>query len=458
MKKWTVTATLLALTGCAAEIGGAPTPSTLSRESLGTDRPTPSSTLDLPVSDLIGAAVMAPPEHVVVEREPYLLDGSLGFTLWDPGNAAEDVHSTTPLVRVSLALETTEADVEARVAEKLEEYGPHGAHRSTVEVSGQLGIAVGPIPGSPPSTEIWVPTGGHVYRVNVFGEAIDEVTQALLARVELTAPSQSLFDLDLLDANEETLLYIDGAGSDGNAFTDPKRELTSLFDEVNAEGVTSSALTYGRVIHEGCYEAPWSFWVQTQHGWGANGTGWVRVGSPNYWGEYTHGSLGWGRCASPHYTNDKFAIDYPMRRGDVLFSPFWQATVTYAGRHLYYKNYGIFVALADSNGEYANLSAHLNGLARGIHRGATVYHTTIIGYAGNTGHPSIPVGPVHLHQAFYRYPSYHWFGAPFGGRGLAISYFRYVGTAAGNGGGGYPFTWPAWDDRSTVTKGEWISN
>ena len=100
-----------------------------------------------------------------------------------------------------------------------------------------------------------------------------------------------------------------------------------------------------------------------------------------------------------------------------------------------------FVAIEDDNGVYVSMSAHLSGLEYGIVPGARVTHETIIGYAGDTGDPSIPVGESHLHQAFYRYPSFHPDGSPYGGQGLQVIYHHCVGTAAGTGPGVYTFGW-----------------
>ena len=35
-------------------------------------------------------------------------------------------------------------------------------------------------------------------------------------------------------------------------------------------------------------------------------TGFTIVGRPNYWGEFTHGNLGLGRCHNPYYTNSGY--------------------------------------------------------------------------------------------------------------------------------------------------------
>ena len=182
------------------------------------------------------------------------------------------------------------------------------------------------------------------------------------------------------------------------------------------------------------------------------------MGVPNYWGQYTHGSIGYGRCNERYYTNDKFVIDYPLNDGDVVFSPFKRGTVVFAGRNYTHRHYGIFVVVRDDNGKYVSMSAHLSSLKRGIERGAKVDLNSIIGYAGNTGDPSITVGEVHLHQAYYRKPSYNSGGSPYGGAaGLQAIYHRYWANAD-HPIGVYQFAWPQSDTRSTRTKGELIRN
>ena len=103
------------------------------------------------------------------------------------------------------------------------------------------------------------------------------------------------------------------------------------------------------------------------------------------------------------------------------------------------------------------MSAHLSSLKRGIKRGAKVDLNSIIGYAGNTGDPGIPVGEVHLHQAYYRKPSYNSDGSPYGGAGLQAIYHRYWANES-RPTGVYQFAGPQSDTRSTRTKGELIRN
>ncbi len=201
------------------------------------------------------------------------------------------------------------------------------------------------------------------------------------------------------------------------------------------------------------------FFVQTQYGRLANSnpndripTGYSRMGQPNYWDEYTHGDLGMGRCTAKYYTNDKFAVDYLLDWGDYVYSPFNCGKVTFAGRKKSYKNYGIFVAVRACNGKYASLSAHLKGLNSRLDKGDRVDRLTVLGYAGNTSFGDIPAGPVHLHQAFYRYPTYTPDGAPYGGAGLQVIRHRYF---RGDGG---VYTY-GWKGRPGIkAKGSLISN
>ena len=151
-------------------------------------------------------------------------------------------------------------------------------------------------------------------------------------------------------------------------------------------------------IAEGCWTAASTFFFQTQHGEKANrrtddgiGMGWTIIGRPNFWGQYTHGNLGYGRCVSTYYVNDKFAIDYPLNNGDVVFSLFKSVTVTFAGRNNSHKNFGIFVVIkGDNGGKYVSMSAHLTALASGIKRGARVTDANVIGFGrqhGGSKHP-----------------------------------------------------------------------
>ena len=389
---------------------------------------------------VVGASI-AHPTKWFVERERYTYDQTYGFTLWRPPSGVPHDHGGTPAVRVAWAYGLRPGQIKATVLEKLRAYPDIPMTREEVSVAekGHRGVAVGPLPGSTPATEVYLPVNGRVYQINVYGKTFGSDDKELLSTLRFEPPSSSVGSLGLPAANSPETLY--GAGDPELAERQRAVHEGASEEEVIFEAAALGAETR---IAEGCWQADPDFFFQTQHGSGANAnpddniaTGWTIVGRPNYWDEYTHGRLGYGRCDRLHYTNDKFAVDYPFDRGDAVFSPFRSGTVTFAGRNISHKDYGIFVSIRAGNGKYVNLSGHLSGLARGIKRGAKVDRHTVIGFAGSTGGGDIPVGPVHLHQAYYRYPTYTSDGSPYGGAGLQVirhHYFR-------GDGGVYRFGW-----------------
>jgi hypothetical protein len=392
--------------------------------------------------EAVGASI-SHPEEWLVEREEYTYDDTYGFTLWKPDSGAAHDHGGTPAVRVALAYALRPGQIEATVREKLAAYPDLPIQREEMSVAekGHRGVAVGPIPGSTPSTEVYVPVNGRVYRIDVYGGELGADGKELLSTLRFEPPSRSVRSLGLPDANAPEALYAAGDPE----FAELERASHKAATE-EAPGATFEASARGREIRiaEGCWRAGPDFFVQTQHGSRANSKprdgirrGYTVVGRPNYWDEYTHGRLRYGRCHKRLYTNDKFAVDYPLDRGDVVFSPFRRGTVTFAGRNVTHKDYGILIVIKASNGKYVSLSGHLSSLARGIRRGAKVDRHTVIGFAGKTGGGRIPVGPVHLHQAFYRYPSFNRDGSPYGGAGLQVIRHRYFR----GDGGVYTFGW-----------------
>jgi hypothetical protein len=62
------------------------------------------------------------------------------------------------------------------------------------------------------------------------------------------------------------------------------------------------------------------------------------------------------------------------------------------------------------------------------------------------------VGPVHLHQAFYRRPRHNPDGSPYGGRGLQVVRHHYVR----GDGGVYSFGWKR--HKGIKAKGSLVKN
>ncbi len=405
--------------------------------------------------EVVGASISHPTKWFV-ERERYTYDQTYGFTLWGPDSGALHDHGGRPAVRVALAYGLRPGQIKATVQQKLRAYRDLPITREEVSVAekGHRGVAVGPIPGSTPSTEVYVPVNGRVYQINVYGKTLGAGDKRLLSTLRFEPPSSPVSSLGLPVANSAKFLY--GTG-------DPKRaERGRAMHKATTEGKTTfaaSSLGEETMIDEGCWQADPDFFFQTQYGSTANAdpkdnipTGWSIVGSPNYWNEYTHGGLDeYGRCNRRHFTNDKFAVDYPLNRGDPIYSPFGSGTVTFAGRNITHKDYGLFVSIEAANGSYVNLSGHLSLLAPGIKKGAEIDRHTVIGFAGKTGGDKFPVGPVHLHQAYYRNPTYTPDGSPYGGAGLKVADHRFY--RGDNGVYRY-----GWVERPEIKyKGSWIS-
>jgi len=402
--------------------------------------------------EAVGAEVVHPAAWNV-EREPYTQDDTYGYTLWYPDTAATHDHGGRPALRVALAYGLEPGDIEAEVDGVLADHPDLSLQREKVDVAREHeGVAVGTIPGSTPYTAVYVPVGGRVYEIDVYArdtadEGIDAADRRLLSEVRFEPPSRTVGSLELPEANAPEVLYPSGSearaldgGRDGKV---PNGTAYSTEGEPTATPARATAKGGGEQrIAEGCWRADPSFFVQTQHGYKANSsggdgmpTGWTRIGLPNFWGQYTHGNLGYGRCDEPDWANDKYAVDYPLQRGDYVFSPFKCGTVTFAGRNRSHADYGNFVSIKSCNdGKYVNLSAHLDaiGVNNGVRLGAgdRVTEKTVIGYAGDSGGGNIAVGRVHLHTAFYRYPKTSYDGGPYGGAGLQVDRNRYVGTAA----------------------------
>jgi hypothetical protein len=424
--------------------------------------------------EAVGAEIVHPAAWNV-EREPYTYEDTYGYTLWYPDSDAAHDHGGRPALRVALAYELDPEDIEAEVDGVLADHPDLSLRREKVDVAREHeGVAVGTIPGSTPYTAVYVPVDRRVYKINVYaddpaGPGLDARSKELLADVRFELPTRSVGSLGLPDANSPEALL---SSADPGLVADEEAEHRAATDGEETAARISAAPRGGgeKEIAEGCYLADPQSWVQTQHGkyanrnrWKGRRPGWTRIGLYNYWGEYTHGNIGYGRCASNDYTNDKFAIDYFLERGDAVFSPFRTGTVRFAGRRDSHKNYGIFVVIEHNNGRYVSMSAHLNGVQDWVRKGASVNEDRVMGFAGNTGDPSIPVGDPHLHQAFYRNPELVD-GAPHGGRGLQVVRHHFVGTAVGDSNGGvYTFGRKRKSDntcRASIVcgKGYFISN
>jgi hypothetical protein len=268
-------------------------------------------------------------------------------------------------VRVALAYGMEPGQIEAEVRGRIAAYPdlPIGRQAVSVGEEGHKGISVGLFPGSTPYHEVYVAVRDRVYLIDVYGEELGAEAQELLSVVRFEPPSRSVSSLGLPAANAPEALYAPGDPDIEQDELAARAEAPSR--ECSGTAVMSRRGGGERRISQGCWRASGGFYVQTQHGRYANRgagdgipTGYARVGRPSYWDEGSHGRLGFGRCDRRRYTNDKFAVDYLLNRGDYVFSPFKRGKVIFAGRNRTHRDYGKFVAIRAANGKYVSLSGH----------------------------------------------------------------------------------------------------
>ena len=190
-------------------------------------------------------------------------------------------------MRVARARKLRSKEIERRVRARIAEHPDLSMKRETVIVGGRSfkGVAVGPIPGSTPSTEVYVPVENRVYQVNVYGEGLDAEGRELLKKVRFGRPSRSIESLELADGKKgETHQKGDDTGL-------VEAEQAACEAELEAEPLDEmvvAAASGEYQTSEGCWVADSTYFFQTQHGqyanarWGRTWTGWTQIVNPNY--------------------------------------------------------------------------------------------------------------------------------------------------------------------------------
>ena len=249
----------------------------------------------------VGASV-SHPAGWKVEHERYTYEGSYGYTLWRPDSESTEDHGGTPAARVALAYDVVPGGIEERVRERISAHPDVTMKREEIAVGekGLRGVAVGPIPGSTPSVEVYVEDDGSVYQINLYGENLDPEDEGLLSSLRFDRPSKPVSSLGLKDGKKAESHYGKGTSEPSkkelqarrNAASGTTAEATTDSTFRTMALATASVPTYGESqIEEGCWRSASSFFYQTQHGYGANrsaydgiATGYSIIGRPNFWG------------------------------------------------------------------------------------------------------------------------------------------------------------------------------
>ena len=217
----------------------------------------------------VGASVSYPAGWYV-EHERFTYDGTYGYTLWRQGSEATEDHGGTPAARVARAYDVEPGGIDARVREKISAYPNLKVERKEIPVGekGLEGVAVGPIPGSTPSVEVYVEDKGSVYQINLYGETLDPEDEKLLSSLKFEKPSKSVAALGLKDGKKAESHYGKGnskpskgelrARRDAAAGTTTEPTADSTFRTMALSA--ASVPTYGESqIEEGCWRSASTF-------------------------------------------------------------------------------------------------------------------------------------------------------------------------------------------------------
>jgi murein DD-endopeptidase MepM/ murein hydrolase activator NlpD len=408
--------------------------------------PTPDDGEQLVVDDAVGVALTLP-EAWKVKKDPVLFD-TLGFLVTAPTDGHDDA-----IARISLAYQKTAADLDAMVAEKLDQYAAVNPERRELTLAdGRRAVAVTELPGTAPYTAVFTADGDRLYEVGLWSssdEPFDATGEDVLQRLVFYAPSARVADLDLTDAKDALYALPPDDIAPVNARAAAERsarylDAVAADPELRAAAHAELAQAPDKDPYSCGFTAPSSLYWQTQ--WDASNTfysgsyydlranpGWSAM-SGNYgswWGTNYHVGLCYANYANQYYANDwpaqYWANAYAAFTGYVKWAGWGTDGFVTLGRYVVVRN-----------GSYRSLTAHLSGLNSGIYWGAWVDgYNKVIGFAGSTGGDWAP----HLHARVSWGESLTWNGQPYGGESVRPRAIRCFDCndydVAASGGGGY---------------------
>ncbi|MBA3821010.1 MAG: M23 family metallopeptidase, partial [Deltaproteobacteria bacterium] len=369
--------------------------------------------------EAVGVSIVLPASWRTA-KDPVLF-GTHGFLI-----RADDAPHDHASARVALAYESKPSDLEALVADKLEEYASSGAERVDLTLpDGRRAVAVTNLPGTDPYTAVFTTDGDRVYEIGLWSETpgvIDVRGTELLAGLRFRSPTVDVRELGLRN-HAETIYGVPppevaeinalalqrrGMMARAAAAEDPELRhamVNELVDPPVPAGTTAAA---------GCgFTAPDSLYWQLQ--WDDSNTfysgtyydlrersGWSAMSGNfgSWWGTNYHVGLCYEGRLNQYYANDwpaqHWANAYAAFSGYVEWAGWGTDGFATLGRYVVVRN-----------GNYRSLTAHLTAIRDGVEWGAWIdgYWDTI-GWAGDTGGPWDP----HLHARVAWGESLTWNG------------------------------------------------
>ena len=412
--------------------------------------PTPAEGEQLVVDDAVGVALTLP-ESWQIKKDPVLFD-TVGFLVLAPPEEHADA-----VARIALAYQKTAADLDAMVAEKLEQYADVSPERRELTLAdGRRAVAVIGLPGTHPYSVVFTADGHRLYEIGLWSgdeTPMDARGQELLSRLTFHAPAMRVQDLGLTPARDALygsppedvmLANARAAGERASQYETAMR----LDPQLRAASREEIAAPPERDPYSCGFTAPASLYWQTQ--WDASNTfysgSWYNLRAQPGWSAQSGNYGSWwgtnfhvGLCYA-NYLNQYYANDWPAQYWANAYAAF-SGYVEWAGWGTDgFASLGRYVVVR--NGAYRSLTAHLSAIASGVYWGAWIDgYNKVIGWAGDTGeyYASADWAP-HLHARVAWGESLTWNGQPYGGESVrprAIRCFAckdYDVDAAGDGG------------------------
>lgn len=381
--------------------------------------------------DVVGAVVELQDDWEI-KRDPVLFENTHGFAIYSAMNAdgkAHTGHDRDAIARIAIAHKAHPHEFDNVVATKLAQYRDLNPTRTEIRVPGaQRAVLITGLPGARPYSIVYAWHGNHVYEIGLWSDnpGLDAKGKALLNKIKFKPPGRSVESLGLEDA--KTAAYrqppMDQQIRNAQAYAQRRDEVNAARANGDLSGNTitqqASSGTCG-------FTAPTSLYWQLQ--WDNSNTfysgswynlrstpGWSAM-SGNYgswWGTNYHVGLCYTERANQYYANDwpgqYWANAYAAFSGYVEWAG-WGTDGFYT--------LGNYVVVR--NGSYRNVTAHLSGIANGVHWGAYIDgYYKVIGWVGSTGGDWAP----HIHARVSWGEKLTYNGQPYGGQSVRPARLR----------------------------------
>lgn len=408
------------------------------------------------------------PTNLRVVEDKYL-STSLGFTLVDPNGEGHLVGSPKEehlVMRVSSMLNSSPEDTEKAVQKLVRAFPDVAIQQGTLNIDGQTAKVLYPVPGEDVSTYIYLEKNGRIYEI-IYQGKLDDEGRNILSELRFENPRKSVESLGLPPQTEPALYVEQPSRENYNTSPSDKTEAVNksvsmkpLVSDIKMPAQIGTLFEFGKALSlptnlptqlenrefklaaiAGCVDWPTSKFIQTPWSNTANGSGspygisqgWSKAG-PAHYGQNKH-----IRCNTAGYLNDYYALDFPLKKGDIVYPPA-SGKVIYAGWAAWgWRTMGRTVVVDLGDG-YWSVAAHLSSI--NVYKGQSVGISTVIGRAGDSGYiegvgysDGAPTNGVHLHQGVYKnaqlaYDSKGYAGIH-SGQSVQIRNVRYFGNGSG---------------------------